>query len=1132
MKLGTKLIWIMGGVMAALAILFHLASAHLLLGGFRDVENERARLNLERVVSALKRSERNLLATVADWSVWDAAYQFVADGNEDYQRENLSYSTLMNLRIDVMAIANSAGHIVWSGALSENTDALIPAPEGVLRRLGGGPLSAFTDSTNAISGLISIDEGTLMVAARPILPTDAAGEPRGALLMGFYLDEDYMAELQEDLRLQISILAATPSSARPDTEIVHGRIGTGEPAVRAVDHDRLEAVGMVDDVAGNPLLQVHVEMPRDIYRQGLRTYRAFSLLLVIGGVILSVLLFLLLRRFVLAPLAKLGAQVNAVAQNPNGKIAVSLPGTADELAALANHINRMLQREQASRAEIVDSRHQYELLFRNMLTGFALHEAICDTAGRLIDYRFLSVNPAFEHMTGLTAKATVGHTVRELLPDIEPHWFQRYERVVRDGHPLVFEEYSGPLDRFFDIRAFRTAPGQFAVMFTDITDRKRAEHKVQVLLDESNRSRLALLGILEDEQKARQAAIESQANYRNLFENMPSGFAHCRMVYEGGRPVDFVYMTVNPAFERITRLQNAVGRRVSELIPGIRESNPEVFEIYGRVANGASPEKFETLVPELGIWFDISVHCPQPGEFVAIFNDITARKQSEQMLQLQGAALAATANAIVITNRKGVIEWANPAFATVTGYSVGEAIGHTPQEIVKSGRHDRAFYSGMWKTILSGQVWRGEIVNRRKNGELYPEEMTITPVHDAEGKISHFVAVKQDITERKRLEEHLLRTQRLESVGRLASGIAHDLNNILTPVLLAPPILREVIQDPAVLNIVDSIELSAKRGAAIIKQLLTFGRGAPEQRVPVSLRTLAREMLKIINETFPKNIQAQFNPPADLALVTGDPTQLHQVLMNLCVNARDAMPGGGELRLSITPAAVDEAAAAANPGVKSGDFLCLSVRDTGTGIAPEHQEKIFDPFFTTKAPGEGTGLGLATVLSIVRGHGGFVQLDSRMKQGTTFRIYLPAARHAAEPDTADPQTKPARGNGETVLLVDDERQVRQVTARLLERMGYVCRQAASGEEALSELKAGTDHIRVVVTDLMMPGMDGITLIRRLREIAPQLPIIAVSGHIANPDSLRYVREQSRYFLNKPYETKALLDALHRLFAES
>lgn len=533
-------------------------------------------------------------------------------------------------------------------------------------------------------------------------------------------------------------------------------------------------------------------------------------------------------------------------------------------------------------------------------------------------------------------------------------------------------------------------------------------------------------------------------------------------------------------------------------------------------------------------WLSISSVQIQWQDRPATLNfatDITGRKRVEEALQLQGAALAAAANAIVITDAQGLIEWANPAFTTFTGYNVAEAQGRNPRDLIKSGEHEAAFYKELWDTILAGHVWHGEMINRRKNGTLYTEDMTVTPLRDAAGTIAHFIAIKQDITERKNLESHLLRNQRLESVGRLASGVAHDLNNILAPVLLAPPLLREAISDPETRSLIDTIESSAKRGAEIIKQLLTFGRGLKGERIPIQLRTLVREMLKLIRETFPKDIVVRTQMTAEVPLVTGDATQLHQILMNLCVNARDAMPAGGELVISLTPATLDAAAATELPGARPGRFLLLGVGDSGTGIAPEDLDKIFDPFFTTKPIGEGTGLGLSTVLGIVRSHAGFVQVLTKPGQGTRFNVYLPLSESLAPAESAD-AAAPAlpQGHGEQVLIVDDEGHLRSMARRFLEGNGYRVLEAQDGAEALLLLENLRVLPQVLLTDLIMPRMDGLTLLRTLLQKKTTLKLMAMGGLPPTPEVLQELGLSPQHFIPKPFASATLLNTLQAVLA--
>ena len=502
----------------------------------------------------------------------------------------------------------------------------------------------------------------------------------------------------------------------------------------------------------------------------------------------------------------------------------------------------------------------------------------------------------------------------------------------------------------------------------------------------------------------------------------------------------------------------------------------------------------------------------------------TTLKQTEARLRLLGAALEAAANAIVITDQQGNIEWANAAFTHLSGWDLGEVRGRNPREFLKSGKHDPAFYKRMWETLSEGKVWRGEIVNRCKNGQLRTEDMTITPVRDEAGRILHHISIKQDITEKKRMEAHLLQSQRLESLGTLAGGIAHDLNNILAPIVLASSILRRQLPDEQDRALVAMAETSAKRGAEIIRQLLTFSRGDAGERGLVQLRYIAKEILQIMRQSFPGDIRIRFDLAPDLWPLPADPTQLHQVLLNLCVNARDAMPVGGDLSLQAANARLDEGDPLLPPGSKPGPYVRVAVRDTGQGIAPEIKHRIFDPFFTTKPVGKGTGLGLSTVLGIVRAHGGFMQVDSALEQGTIFRVYLPAHPEGVAAGGQDvvaiqaPAASPA-----TILVVEDEQNVREVTRLLLERQAYRVITACNGEEALARYLSLRPQIKLVITDLVMPGINGTDLIRALRVLDGSLKIIATTGLMEEPRMRELAELNVCEVLPKPCDSAVLLE---------
>jgi signal transduction histidine kinase len=385
--------------------------------------------------------------------------------------------------------------------------------------------------------------------------------------------------------------------------------------------------------------------------------------------------------------------------------------------------------------------------------------------------------------------------------------------------------------------------------------------------------------------------------------------------------------------------------------------------------------------------------------------------------------------------------------------------------------------------------------------------------------------------EKEQLEERLLRADRLESLGQLAAGVAHDLNNILTPIMMAADTLGEGAQNADDRALLSTISTCAERGAKVLRQLLAFGRGTSGEKVPVHLAMSVAEIASLIRETFPRGVTLEVRVEAHEARVLGDPTQIQQILMNLCVNARDAMPRGGVLALTLSEQAVEERVTRGHPGTEPGRYALLSVRDTGTGIAPADLERIFDPFFTTKPVDEGTGLGLSSVLGIVKSHGGFIQVDSVPGKGSEFRVYLPLRQNPSGGVSATRGTPDRRAEGGVVLVVDDEPTVRQVIHMGLERFGYRVLEAVDGASGIDRFRADVREIGAVVIDLSMPEVDGLELVRAIRALGSSVPIIAIVG-LATSHQVQELRALGvRHLLQKPFGIAELLKPLAGYFAE-
>jgi two-component system, cell cycle sensor histidine kinase and response regulator CckA len=506
-------------------------------------------------------------------------------------------------------------------------------------------------------------------------------------------------------------------------------------------------------------------------------------------------------------------------------------------------------------------------------------------------------------------------------------------------------------------------------------------------------------------------------------------------------------------------------------------------------------------------------------------NEGLAAINRDLLKELSDIKFALDESAIVaITDQTGKIAFVNDKFCEISKYSREELLGED-HRIINSNYHPKEFISELWKTIANGKIWRGEIRNRAKDGSIYWVDTTIVPFLDESQKPYQYIAIRYDITEQKRTEEHLFRAQRMESIGTLAGGIAHDLNNILSPILMSVDMLQMNDLDDETRKWLGVIRENAERGADLVKQVLTFARGMKGERINVQLKHLVKDLVKVLKETLPKSIKVKVDIDPELSVMSADPTQIHQVLMNLAINARDAMPEGGELAIAVKNIYLDEVAARINLDATVGNYLLLTISDTGTGITENDKTRIFDPFFTTKEFGKGTGLGLATAQSIVKSHGGFINVYSEPEVGSNFAVYFPVAESDALQTGAIERKQFPRGNGELVLVVDDEENIREISRASLEKFNYKVLTAANGEEAISMFADKTDDISLVLTDIAMPQTDGFELIKAIRKIDETAKIVVMTGLLTETQLAALQELGIKNVLQKPFTADALLSLL-------
>jgi len=663
------------------------------------------------------------------------------------------------------------------------------------------------------------------------------------------------------------------------------------------------------------------------------------------------------------------------------------------------------------------------------------------------------------------------------------------------------------VDSAISLKCLRRSDGSidyFVVMLQDITE----QHRVEEALRQSETKFRTLFDVANDAIFILHNGVFAECNAKGL-----DFFGVKRDQLIGQSPARFSPPTQTDGRDSKEKAEEIIQRAMA--------GKPQFFEwVHHRpdgtvVYSDVSLSRFELL-----------------GEtyLQSIARDITGRKRAEEQIAEQAEFLDKARDAILVRDLEGKILFWNKGAERMYGWTAQEVVGRKIGEFLHT--HPKKFEEVSGLTI-SHDEWHGELEHLTRDRRKITIEARWTLIRDNEGEPKSVLEINTDITEKKKIEGQFMRAQRMESIGTLAGGIAHDLNNILAPIMMSIDILKTMANDPQANKILDTIEISAKRGADIVRQVLSFARGVEGQRIEVQPKDLLKDLENIIKDTFPKNIRLLFSIPEDTWPIWGDPTQMHQVLLNLCVNARDAMPNGGSLTIGVENCVLDGQYAGMHLQAKAGRYVNISVTDSGTGMPPEVLAKIFEPFFTTKEIHKGTGLGLSMVMAIVKSHDGIINVYSEPGKGTSFKVYLHATEIAPEErKDRSGQVNLPRGNGETVLVVDDEASILIITSQTLQAFGYRVLTATDGAEAMAVYTQHKDEIAVVLTDTMMPVMDGPAVIHALMQINPAIKIIAASGLNAKGGVAKESAGGVRHFLTKPYTAGTLLKTVRAILDEA